>query len=209
MGFMTDPVPPSGDVRMRGFARRSTVAETLAWLDGQTRPLPEQTVPLAEAAGRVLARDVVSRVDVPHFVRAMMDGLRRPRRRHPRGIAVQPAGPGSDRRVDARRRPFAGHVGPRPGRADHDRRPAARRGRRRLARGADVRSRRNGADSCRGRSLARETRRPRRRGHCGGQRGAAGRPGPQAAGRGRALLDRHGPGARDPPAPGADRGDRR
>jgi molybdopterin molybdotransferase len=74
MGFMTDFGPLPGDVRMRGFARRSTVAETLAWLDGQARRLPEETVPLAQSAGRVLARDATSPVDVPHFVRAMMDG---------------------------------------------------------------------------------------------------------------------------------------
>jgi molybdopterin molybdotransferase len=111
MGFMTDPVPPSGDVRMRGFARRSTVAETLAWLDGQTRPLPEQTVPLAEAAGRVLARDVVSLTDVPHFVRAMMDGLA------VRAADTLGASPYNRLALEGigeslPGRPFAGHVGP-------------------------------------------------------------------------------------------------
>ena len=60
---------------MRGFARRSTVADTLSWLDGQLTWLPSETVPLAEAAGRVLAHDVQSTVDVPAFARAMMDGF--------------------------------------------------------------------------------------------------------------------------------------
>ena len=108
---MTDPVPPSGDVRMRGFARRSTVAETLAWLDRQTRPLPEETVPLAEAAGRVLARDVVSPTDVPHFVRAMMDGLA------VRAADTLGASPYNRLVLEVTGeslpgRPFAGHVGP-------------------------------------------------------------------------------------------------
>ena len=65
---------PIADVRMRGFARRTTVADTLAWLDGQLRALPSESVPLAELAGRVLAHDVVSQVDVPTFARSMMDG---------------------------------------------------------------------------------------------------------------------------------------
>jgi len=60
---------------MRGFARRTTVADALAWLDGQLARLPEETVPLGEAAGRVLAREVISRVDVPGFARSMMDGF--------------------------------------------------------------------------------------------------------------------------------------
>jgi len=60
---------------MRGFARRRTVDDARAWLDGQVGPLPEEMVPLDEAAGRVLARGVQSAVDVPGFDRAMMDGF--------------------------------------------------------------------------------------------------------------------------------------
>src|SRR5687768_13064150 len=71
-----------GDVRMRGFARRHTVAAALEWLDGRLRPfdvaegtpLGVETVPLGLAAGRVLASPVVSDVDVPGFDRATMDG---------------------------------------------------------------------------------------------------------------------------------------
>lgn len=63
------------DVRMRGFARRTPVADALRWLDAQLAPLGEEEVPLGEAAGRVLARDMTSPVDVPPFARAMMDGF--------------------------------------------------------------------------------------------------------------------------------------
>jgi molybdopterin molybdotransferase len=59
---------------MHGFSRRQTVAQVLAWLDGQLRLLEPEEVPLRQAAGRVLARPVVSGVDVPQFDRATMDG---------------------------------------------------------------------------------------------------------------------------------------
>ncbi len=62
------------DVRMRGFARRHTVAAALAWLDAQIRPAGSVLMPLRLAADRVLATDVVSDVDVPAFDRATMDG---------------------------------------------------------------------------------------------------------------------------------------
>lgn len=60
---------------MRGFARRTTVADALRWLDEQTDRLAEEAVPLGQAAGRVLATEVISRVDVPGFDRSMMDGF--------------------------------------------------------------------------------------------------------------------------------------
>jgi molybdopterin molybdotransferase len=82
---MTSSSPTGNDVRMKGFARRTTVADALAWLDGQLgrratggTPVPElplDKVSLSEAAGRVLGCDVTSRVDVPGFVRSMMDGF--------------------------------------------------------------------------------------------------------------------------------------
>ncbi len=62
------------DVRMRGFAKRHTVAAALAWLDAQLKPLEAEDVPLRCAAGRVLAAPVVADVDVPGFDRAAMDG---------------------------------------------------------------------------------------------------------------------------------------
>ncbi len=62
------------DVRMKGFARRTTVAQALAWLDGHLCILAEEVVPLEKAARRVLARTIVSSVNVPGFARGMMDG---------------------------------------------------------------------------------------------------------------------------------------
>lgn len=79
--YGADPSEPTGasnsDVRMRGFVGRSTVDEALNWID---RCLPNfsslstEVVCLSAAAGRVLAADVISQVDVPGFRRAMMDG---------------------------------------------------------------------------------------------------------------------------------------
>jgi len=66
---------PPTDVRMRGFARRTTVADALTWLDDHIQTLAAETVPLDRAAGRVLAGDVVSPRDVPTFDRSMMDGF--------------------------------------------------------------------------------------------------------------------------------------
>ena len=68
------PFPAPRDVRMRGFQRRTRVATARDWLDGQLAPLDRETVDLADAAGRVLADDVISPVNVPSFARAMMDG---------------------------------------------------------------------------------------------------------------------------------------
>jgi molybdopterin molybdotransferase len=63
------------DVRMRGFARRTTVEAALQWLDDVARRLPSESVSVWRAAGRVLASDVVSDIDVPAFARSMMDGF--------------------------------------------------------------------------------------------------------------------------------------
>jgi len=71
---METPASGHRDVRMRGFARRTTVDAAWAWLDQQIAPLAAEAVPLGEAAGRVLAREMQSTVDVPGFARAMMDG---------------------------------------------------------------------------------------------------------------------------------------
>jgi molybdopterin molybdotransferase len=59
---------------MQGFTRRRTVQDALAWLDAQLHTLEAETVPLAAAAGRVLATTIVSDIDVPGFDRATMDG---------------------------------------------------------------------------------------------------------------------------------------
>jgi molybdopterin molybdotransferase len=69
---------PNADVRMRGFAQRSTVDDALAWVDASVPAfgnLDVEEISLLSAAGRVLAQDVVSGVNVPGFARAMMDGF--------------------------------------------------------------------------------------------------------------------------------------
>ena len=62
------------DVRMQGFARRHTVRAALELLDALLRPLEAEAVPVMAAARRVLASPITSRVDVPGFDRATMDG---------------------------------------------------------------------------------------------------------------------------------------
>jgi molybdopterin molybdotransferase len=72
---MTEPSRnTTDDVRMRGFARRHTVEAAIALLDPHLRPLAAELLPLQDAAGRVLADEIVSAVDVPGFDRATMDG---------------------------------------------------------------------------------------------------------------------------------------
>lgn len=53
----------------------AAVADVLALLDARVHPLPMERVPLAHAAGRVLAEAIVSTVNVPGFARAAMDGF--------------------------------------------------------------------------------------------------------------------------------------
>ncbi|MCG3135850.1 MAG: hypothetical protein HMLKMBBP_03622 [Planctomycetes bacterium] len=62
------------DVRMRGFEARASLDDAVAAaLDG-VAPLDWEAAPLESAAGRVLAYDVASTVDVPPFARSAMDG---------------------------------------------------------------------------------------------------------------------------------------
>lgn len=66
-----------GDVRMRGFSVRSTVEDAWNWIDTIVPTFTSaeyESVELLEAAGRVLAESVISRVSVPVFSRSMMDG---------------------------------------------------------------------------------------------------------------------------------------
>ena len=58
-----------GDVRMRGFARRTTLAAALHWLDGQTNRLANEMTPLADACGRVLGEQIRSDANVPGFAK--------------------------------------------------------------------------------------------------------------------------------------------
>jgi molybdopterin molybdotransferase len=70
------PATPAAfkDVRMRGFQDRAEVADVFALLDGRVSRLAEEPVSLHDAAGRVLARDIVADVAVPPYDRAAMDG---------------------------------------------------------------------------------------------------------------------------------------
>jgi len=59
---------------MKGFRDRAEVSAVLAVIERRIAPLAGERAPLAQAAGRVLAADVVSEVAVPGFDRAAMDG---------------------------------------------------------------------------------------------------------------------------------------
>jgi len=52
-----------------------SVEEALERILGEIHPLPPTQVPLAEAAGLVLAEDVVAREDMPPFANSAMDGF--------------------------------------------------------------------------------------------------------------------------------------
>jgi hypothetical protein len=62
------------DVRMRGFAARTTVEAALGWIDAQTHALEAEVAALDDLHGRVLAEDIHAPMDVPSFDRAAMDG---------------------------------------------------------------------------------------------------------------------------------------
>lgn len=79
---MTNPANPKlTDVRMKGFASRSTVEATVAWIDSSLANAnavgTDRTEPcgLFELTGRILAKDIVSTINVPGFTRSMMDGF--------------------------------------------------------------------------------------------------------------------------------------
>jgi len=64
-----------GEVRMRGFRQRAAVSDVLALLTARTAPLPSEPVPVLNATGRILAREVTSTVNVPGFAKSAMDGF--------------------------------------------------------------------------------------------------------------------------------------
>jgi molybdopterin molybdotransferase len=66
---------PPADIRMRGFPSRTDVSAVVALLQERAAALESESVPLPEAAGRVLAADVTAAVAVPGFDRAAMDGF--------------------------------------------------------------------------------------------------------------------------------------
>jgi molybdopterin molybdotransferase len=54
---------------------RRSVKDALDWIDAHVSPLAAETVPVAGAAGRVLAAPAFAMVDVPAFDRAAVDGI--------------------------------------------------------------------------------------------------------------------------------------
>ena len=50
------------------------IAEAYDRIGAHARPLPGESVALADAAGRVLSADVLGAVDLPGFDRSSMDG---------------------------------------------------------------------------------------------------------------------------------------
>lgn len=76
---MSDPTTTTEfafhDPRRRGFRSRTAVDEVAAIIDRRVGPLAAEAVPLAEAAGRVLAAEARSTAPVPAFDRAAMDGF--------------------------------------------------------------------------------------------------------------------------------------
>jgi len=65
---------PDHDVRMRGFMERTDLDVALEVLRSCVKPLEEESVPLQEALGRTLARDIISTEEVPAFDKSAMDG---------------------------------------------------------------------------------------------------------------------------------------
>jgi molybdopterin molybdotransferase len=63
------------DPRGRGFRSRTTLVDVRKHIAARIGPLGDETVPLAAAAGRVLAVDVVAPGPMPPFARAAMDGF--------------------------------------------------------------------------------------------------------------------------------------
>jgi len=71
---MHKDTPSSADVRMHGFRQRSEVPAVLEWIDLHASRLGHESAPLEEAAGRILATNLIASLNVPGFDRAAMDG---------------------------------------------------------------------------------------------------------------------------------------
>ena len=65
----------ANDVRMHGFTRRAEVGAVLDWIDRHAVRLGSTQVPVEEAAGRILAMQVIAPLSVPAFDRSAMDGF--------------------------------------------------------------------------------------------------------------------------------------
>ena len=70
-----DSQEPLYDPRGRGFRHRSTVELVQELIGRHVTRLGSETLLSSQAAGRVLAQDVLARLAVPHFNRAAMDGF--------------------------------------------------------------------------------------------------------------------------------------
>lgn len=71
---MQNDAPSVADVRMHGFRRRSEVPAVLEWIDRHALRLGDESISVEDAAGRILAIDVIAPLDVPGFDRSAMDG---------------------------------------------------------------------------------------------------------------------------------------
>ena len=102
---------PYFDVRMRGFRDRADVEDVLALLKTRLGPLPAEIACLSEAAGRVLAAEVISPVAVPAFDRSAMDGYALQAQET---FSASPYNPMEFEVVGASlpARPFSGRLGP-------------------------------------------------------------------------------------------------
>lgn len=61
--------------RLHQAFERARLDDVIAWVDGWAVPLPVEEIPLAQAAGRVLAHDVPAPLDLPALDRAAADGF--------------------------------------------------------------------------------------------------------------------------------------
>src|SRR6185369_16644923 len=66
--------PRAPETRVKPFLGLRTTEEAWDELDS-SRPLGTEVVPARSALGRVLAKPVTAREDVPHFFRSNMDGF--------------------------------------------------------------------------------------------------------------------------------------
>jgi len=63
------------DVRDKGFSKRVTVEKALNDFLGYIHHLKKENITIEEAENRILAEDIVSKRNIPHFDRAAMDGF--------------------------------------------------------------------------------------------------------------------------------------
>ena len=62
------------DIRLKGFKQFTPIDEVLALLDKKIKIMPIEKIKTISALGRIIASDVISPIDLPHFPRSAMDG---------------------------------------------------------------------------------------------------------------------------------------